>query len=102
MKSLEIKNTFNVKKVHYISPECQNYCPLGEDYCTYKVVVDLVPASLIFDYDALTEYISTFNNGERTREQFGWEIYNYLLCRLTPKSLSVTVFNTADNSYITF
>ena len=100
MKELEIKNEYNIKKVHYISPDVQNYCPLGEDYCTYKVVVDLVPAAHIFNYDVLSDFICNLRNGSRTREQFAFMIYDYLMINLAPKSLQVTVYNTADDSYI--
>lgn len=99
-KILGITNGYNVKKIHYISPDIQNFCPLGKDFCTYKVVVDMIPAALLFDYDVLSEFISEMNNGERTREQFAFEIYTHLIKNLAPKSLQVTVYNTADNSYI--
>lgn len=99
--SMKIENKENIKKIHWISPYIQSYCPLGEDYCTYRLEIDICPNKYYFDYDVLAEWIfKTLNNNTNTREKFAFIVYDKLMNELNPKKLSVKCFNIADNSYI--
>lgn len=92
IKEVKVLNEFNVSKVHWESKEFEVFCPLGQDWCTHVLEVDLVCGRYIMDCYKIDDWITENIKGQTmTVEETGHTLYKYLLQELDPVSLRVTV-----------
>lgn len=91
-KELTFKNIYNVKRIKWESENVENYCPLGEDWCTYKYRVEMRPHENLFDYDVLHRWITDNLQGKtHTCEEAAHKLYQYINQEVRPYELKVTV-----------
>ena len=84
-----MNNLYNVKKVKYRkNVHCK--CPLGNDWCTYKVKVTVKPKDEIADYCNIDNFIMTCIDGkEMILEQAVHEIKKFIETQYTGSEVKV-------------
>ena len=91
---IRLLNEYNVKKVHWESREVECFCPLGNDWCTHKFVVDVECGRYIFDLYKLDDWITENIKGQQmTMEQSAHALYKFLVYEIEPTSISVKEYN---------
>lgn len=93
MKKFTINTFANEQNISTISAVRQVvcFCPLGNDYYTAQITIELQPNELLFDFIDLTNYLDKLNGEAFIVEALCQEVFEYLDCKIKPAHLSVTV-----------
>ena len=97
IETVRIPNSFNIKKVHWESKEVECFCPLGQDWCTHKFVIDTELCRYNFDFYLLDDWINENIAGHKmTMEESAHTLYAFIVKEIEPCDLSVKEYNGAS------
>ena len=87
---MEIHNSQGISKITY-NQITHNYCPIGRDWYTSNVRIEMAPGFLIPDYMELDKFIKdSINQKEMIIETVVEQIYLFIEEHFKPKWLRVT------------
>lgn len=86
-----IENTQGITRIIY-KTKTKNYCPIGKDWYTSNIQVQIEPAKIIPDYIDLDEFVAErINQKELIIENVAKDLYCHIMSEYLPKSLIVTI-----------
>ena len=93
MASFENKQGITLIKMH---KKTRHFCPLGNDWYTARIEVELVPGETIMDYCDVDRFFKAINKGEQIIEDVVAQVFGHFEV-YGPKALKVTasVMNAA-------
>lgn len=65
-------------------------CPIGKQYCTYQMYVEMVPDEVIPDYIEVGKWMGSMNAKSYTLEDATAEVFDYIGNEYMPLELKVT------------
>lgn len=85
---MRIQNKYGITSIKF-AREIQAYCPLGRDYYTATIYVDMQPAEMIMDYCHTDKFIKSLGGQRLIIEDLVARVYNHIK-QYEPKHLSVS------------
>lgn len=85
------KNTTGITSITF-EKLIHNFCPLGEDWYTNNIVVQMVPGDLLPDYIDIDAMFDEIDTKHLIIEEVVAQVFDYLKSTYEPKYMKVTSY----------